>query len=443
MIFKNLLFITFILHPLCSFAQILSDLKNPPVACVEEAVPSFPNDYLVSEPFGFHPEIQEVLDRTRGNLYIGFPHLEDDWRLLNSASHAKSKIETIYQTANRYDMPAQILTGALLQESSMADFGINEDFGNWSCGIGQLNILEWCDWAIHQDPSTQDEIQWPRKEANRVIRENPGLDVCSGYFLRASFAKPFYTIGMKRLRADGIQRPDFLLSNETFMNPKRIENYQVWDGINIESLKKTHCTRKNRYNSECLKISKTDNETHAASLRFLITQNFTEHCADYHYGIPAKGHTLRAIFDTLPKEIKESQHYEENESYSRNCYQNQKSKVYPLQLGWLLADIVYNAGDEILPGIMNYQKKNHLDWNTMEPNQLVQAVHETLKIKKYNRHLTPIGRCEARFHIQNVIKNVTLPDAKIVDSTPEDNQSCDQDGNLKSTPPDVLPTNNE
>ena len=406
------------------------ELSNPPVSCVEEAVPSLPSDGIVTEKFGYHDEITELLERTSGQLNETDSTFEDDWLLLNGAKDAQSKISSIYEAAKLNHMPPQILTGALLQESSMADLGISEDFGNWSCGIGQLNLLEWCQWANHASAEIKKQIHWPTKELDNYLKLNPGGDFCSGSFLRAAHIKPFYEKGLHRLRKNSPSEPAFLLSLKWLAEPDFISYEDAKPIINQVSELAPRCKRRNRFNDECLAIKPSRSEEQATFIRFILAKNFAEYCSDHRYGIPAKAYILRMIFESLPESIQNSQRYSESQSYPRSCLQESQSSAYPLQIGWLLADTVYNAGEEILPGVYTYWKKMNLEPDQVGPKELASAVDFSLSQRRFKKHMTPIGRCEAKFHIRNVIRNITLPGRIIL---PKNEETQDNECKLQSS----------
>ncbi len=383
------------------------DIYQPPVMCPEEAVPSLPSDHIVNENFGNHSDIEQVLKKNNGVPDESDANYQSDWLLLKGAENARSKIDTIYQAANRQRMPVQVLVGALLQESSMVDLGISEDYGNWSCGIGQLNLIEWCTWAKNETPEMKKSIQWPSDVVAQYEKENPGQDICGGDFIRAAHVKPFHDIGLRNLRSDGINHSESFLLGEHIIQGGSVSYPTVARELHSITLKKMKCSHRHREDDECLKIKTSTNERTAQFLRYLLTKNFAENCSSHKNMIQAKAFTLKQLFDAMPTDIKISQKYKSGNTFNRACLQKNITDSVPLHVGWLLSDAVYNAGQEIIPGIYNYKIKNKLSWDAMTPSHLAKAIDSTLKIKRYSKQLTKIGREEAHYHIRNVIQNVS------------------------------------
>jgi hypothetical protein len=410
-----------------------TDLSALPATCVEETAPSFPSDNLASgDSYALHEQIKTMMERTNGNFdNENAEHFLDDWGLFLSASDAKAKVEDIYAAANAQNMPPQVLTGALMQESSMGNLGISRDFNNWSCGIGQLNVNEWCDWANQADPATQAQIGWPTAEIAAVVAANhvkgkDDLDVCSGNFLRAQHVKPFYDAGMKKMCDGHMNRPESMLVRDE-MNaaiPSFEDAAADMDFTTKMPVSKLNCKHRNRYNDECLTIKPTKNEAAAANLRYLIAKSFSTSCTDHTFGIPAKAYNLRLIHDELKPYITQAQQYPEGSTYARKCMQTPTSRAYPLSVSWLLADAVYNAGEEIIPGVEKYWTDHHMTPEQVSPRDLVNAIDYTLNERKYKKHLELIGICEARFHIRNVVRNMTLPGSDLMGTDPAQSAEC-------------------
>ena len=84
-----------------------------------------------------------------------------------------------------------------------------------------------------------------------------------------------------------------------------------------------------------------------------------------------------------------------------NCNHQVTTKGFPLQLGWLLADAVYNAGPGLMPGIQQYQKENHIPWDNFGPKELDAAIQYAIDPK---RGMWGIGPQEAKGHIHDLIE---------------------------------------
>ncbi|MBC7753599.1 MAG: hypothetical protein H7Z71_05125 [Moraxellaceae bacterium] len=426
-----------------TFNPIDINIYQPPVACVEEAVPSFPEDRIVEDSFGFHKDILEVFKKNNGVLNDDDEGFEGDWLLLNGARDAKSKINAVYEAAAQNHMPPQVLVGALLQESSMVDMGISEDFGNWSCGIGQINLIEWCNWAKNETPEMKKKINWPFAQIEAFEKENPGRDVCAGDFLRAAHVKPFYDNGIQKLRSDGQQHKAFMLQKHHLGDGSGVTYENASRELDWITRHQKSCARRHRFDDECLKAKLNRNEGRAQYVRYLLAQNFAANCADHRVGIKAKAYTLRQLFDQLPQDIRLSQKYNAStdQQFQRSCLQPIQTDVVPLHVGWLLSDAVYNAGQEIIPGIYKYKSMHHLSWEQMTPRQLANAVDYTLRKKMYSKQLTEIGREEAHYHIRNVIGNVTLPDENIVE--PYHPPESKRKNKKKQASQQIVPTDDE
>jgi hypothetical protein len=393
-----------------------AELTAPPVMCVEETIPSMPNDGLSGPNMSEHIWLTQILQATDNGAKVDETDstFRDDFGALKGAKDAPAKMQEIYAAANANDMPPQILTGALVQESAMEDLSLSKDAGNWSCGIGQINVLEWCAWANQEKPEVQARIGWPTKEVAAYLRENPTLntDICSGYFLRAAFLEPFYDTAILRLEAD---RPkvdkndyDLVLSEKYMKEPASIDYSDISWALDKTTKAKISCPHRNRYNEECLKIKPSKDEAHAAYLRYLMAKSFAENCSLHQNGIPAKAYSLRAIHDQFPLEVQNAQKYPPNVGYARSCKEPVTTRSYPLAVSWVLADAVYNAGDEMLPGIYEFWKKSKWSPEQVGPTQLAASVDYAITQKSVRKHMSTDGFCESHFHIRNVINNVIM-----------------------------------
>jgi hypothetical protein len=419
-----------------------AELAALPVMCVEEAIPSLPTDGISGPTFSEHDWLADILTETHGGILDETSkNFHTNYSALGGARDAPAKMREIYAAANANDMPPQILTGALIQESDMLDLSISTDANNWSCGIGQINLLEWCAWANQETPEVKSRIHWPSAEVAQLMKENPETDLCSGYFMRAAFAKPFYDIGTERLvnaRPQVVKTDlDMVLSEKNMLEPKPIAYDDLSWALDNITRAKMSCPHRNRYNEECLTIKPVKNEVKAAYLRYLMAKSFAENCSLHENGIPAKAYNLRLIHDALPASIKAAQQYPEHSTYARTCLLHPTTRAYPLSVSWMLADTVYNAGEEILPGIYEYWKR--VKWTPEEvgPEQLAVSVDYALKEKKVTKHMADDGVCESQFHIRSVVKNMTLPGDEnvIVDPAPPISKKCqdvqDRDNHVK------------
>jgi hypothetical protein len=455
----NIIFLLLSSHP--ASAQV-ADLSNPPVDCVEESIPSFPlvspafpGDQLATDDFGAHEELLgEITDNTPPGVTLketdsdlvgelmkqwsvnnskdeSTKDYANEWTLFEGAIDAKAKSALIYSAANQVGMPPQVLAGSLIEESSMVDMGISIDYGNWSCGIGQTNANEWCLWANHAPADLQAKINWPTAEIAAFYAQNPGIAersdytadnwICSGYFLRAAHAKPFFDKGMEKFKEKDSLAQEYELSSKWIPEVSFEDAQATLDSVTNHEM---NCPSENKQDDECLKVQKTRDEGAAANLRYLMAKSFAMNCDHHEFQIPAKAYILKSIYDHLGEDdkknpqfadqLKQAQQYPAGSSYGRKCNTKVTTNSYPLSVSWLLADVVYNAGDAIEEDIFQYWKNNHWSAETISPQQLVDSIDYSLAQRKSQKHMTEIGQCEARFHLRDVLCDLTLPGQKIM-----------------------------
>lgn len=403
------------------------DWANPPVACIEDLVPKFyPCLDLanVTSPFGDLPvgmseaetkfwtvdhradlslcraeEVQRREAATPGSQTASAK--ETAWMWVKQAEDLPTKITAIYDAAETADMPPQILFGALKQESLLSNLGITVDGANFSCGIGQVNLLEWCAYLNSLPPGEQIAMGWP-----------VGIS-CGVETLSTELVRPFYEIALKKLSG----RPDYELTPAEFAD--------------IHANKVVGRFPPGRPE---LQID-----------RFLAVTNFVKYCSDVHYGIAAKGHELRRLFDTsVPAALKTIQVYAPSETFPVRCQRPYASEYYPLNTGWLLADAIYNAGDREVSVLEYYFRmtkptyETGAAWKTFTPTKLIEGLHwggtwnkRTRKIEYANVYGIPNSQtwfktCVVQRHIASVIQYAALPGAKIA-------QSLEQGGNCSQT----------
>lgn len=66
----------------------------------------------------------------------------------------------IYAVSQQYGVPSDVLFSAIYQESDFDHYGVNLDYGNYSCGVAQINISGWCQ-TIANDPKYAQKYNWP------------------------------------------------------------------------------------------------------------------------------------------------------------------------------------------------------------------------------------------------------------------------------------------
>lgn len=405
------------------FPAIAIDWSQPPVACVEEVTPSVPERGCldlagVNDPLNDWPLLSsedrmywvthkaqltfcrshEVMRRenlnpgtfSRGTVEIAWMH---DIAVDNAAE----KVTAIYDASREYKIPAQVLTGALMQESLFADLGIAEDGGNYSCGIGQLNIVEWCRWASEQSEAVHLELGLPSAFSCNLIDTD--------------LVKPFYDIAVTRLG----DLPEYRLRASHFNN---IEYADVADDFPAAS-------------------------ADVQKLRYQIVNAFVHTCSVPKYGIAAKGHELAHLYETyVPEGLKTHDYYKLGEGYKRSCQRSDESGAYPLNTGYMLAVGMYNAGPQILDAIAHYQgwKREDLQkeetFAAISPPDLVESLYwagrfDSLSDKMIFTNLEGAlsslswyRLCVVQRHIARVAQHVTIAGAPAILQSLEGNFPC-------------------
>lgn len=358
------------LQPACLALFVLEiaafgvEWSQPPVACVEEVVPmkagrecldlsmvkeplkDWPQDISEEEKRFWQSERRgltycrgaEVLRREALNPGTSSPvAVEISWMRVRAVENAEAKVDAIYQATRQNKVPAQVLTGALMQESLLAELGIAEDGGNYSCGIGQINVNEWCRWAQNIAPEERRAIGLPSE----------GLSCAR---VDASLVKPFYDIALTRLHGE----PEYKLEKHHF---REIDYSDV-----IASF--------------------PDADEAVQRLRFEVVTSFVNHCSGAQAGIAAKAHEIALLYKQfVPDGLKKQDVYQPGGSYQRQCREHDQSGLYPLHSGYLLAVGMYNAGPRALDALAHYQKWKREDLSSpstfanFTPRDLVESFY--------------------------------------------------------------------
>ncbi|MGZ3696105.1 MAG: hypothetical protein ACXWQO_18825, partial [Bdellovibrionota bacterium] len=317
-----------------SFSPI--NWAQPPVGCVEELVPGKPDrgcldlsevsDPQKDLPVNMSPEDQEYWQQHKNELLycrsaeilkreaarpgsFSSGSIEVAWMQVNAVSDRDVKIAALEEASRLNQMPAQVLTGAIFQESLFSELGIAEDGGNYSCGLGQINIGEWCRWAVKQK-GTARRRSGLGKTTPDCEQIEPGL------------VKPFYDIAKTKL--NGL--PEYRLSKEHFAD------------IPFE-----------------LVVSGFPPATDAVqAMRYAAVNSFISSCQDPHNGIAAKANELASLYQRfIPAGLKLKDQYPAGEKFERAC-RGGYERSYPLQAGWLLAVGTYNAGPKAVDALAHY-----------------------------------------------------------------------------------------
>jgi hypothetical protein len=432
------------------------DWAQPPVACIEELAPRpeskpCPDLSAMATPTG---SIRAVLSgedlvywgnaaragelevcRAReikrrqdaGTLTLkGWPK-ELAWMTLRAVEDRDLKISEIYRASETHGLPPQILFGAFMQESYFADLGISADGGNFSCGIGQVNVREWCDWANSADAATKKQIEWPAT----------GLP-CDEISLPPAVVSPFFDIA--RSRAPGTssyERGSALYEKISFASVKEKIAKIVWmidmpptigpDGIPVPTVSPSPAPPPT---------------AEVVATRYQAASSFTRYCSDVQRNIRAKALALRILYDeAVPAGLKQKDHYAPGEKFNRKCIRSGGS-AYPLHTGWLTAVAMYNAGKKFIPRIASYFQmnkaavENPAAWKDFTPKKLIEGLHwggkynaETKKLNYFDLEGLPVEAswykaCIVQRHVARVVGFSTLPGYEIVRAL--DRQGCAQ-----------------
>jgi hypothetical protein len=408
---KSFIAVALILSSVTSFAN---DWSQPPVMCPEEFFPqsaTCPDFSGVADPLKDYPapfttadidhwksrksadlrycRHQEVLRRAGVNPEAYGPNQKEiSWMMVNGSMQGKEKTAAIYEASQKYDMPPQILMGALRQESLLSSIGISADGNNYSCGIAQLNIQEWCHAMSEKSDAEKDQMGWPRQ-----------ID-CSASQLPTTVVKPFYDIAIQRLNG----RP--LFTNE----PKDYE------GIQFAEVAR-------EFPNGSAELQQT---------RFQAAQSFIRNCQQIKLSILAKAKVLRNLFDTyVPAYLKNGHKYSAGQKFNKSCQQPYRSSYYPLHTGWLMAVAMYNAGPAQSKLVEHYFEIKEGESPVLTPADLVEALHWGGKVRWFFGEVAFKGinggsytqtwfkSCIVQRHVARVVQHVTSPGAFILKSLEE------------------------
>lgn len=309
------------------------------------------------------------------------------------------KIAEIYDASELHGVPPQVLFGALMQEANFLNLGISADGGNYSCGIGQLNVREWCDWANTLSPSAKKAIEWPEAAIS-----------CDEATLPAEIVKPFYAIAKTRaptLKGDqrgseyyaDIPAAKVSLEIAAVLAPIATDGTKPIDPIVI-----------------------TPDVVRA---RYISASSFTRFCGDVHFNIRAKAQALTNLFQAaVPAPLQRLDTYAPGEHFNRKCMRP-NGKLYPLHTGWLTAVAMYNAGKKFLPRLASYYRMTKASietdaaWAGFTPLKLIEGLDgggrynpETKELNYVDLDGLPIEAswykaCIVQQHVARVIGYVT------------------------------------
>lgn len=422
---KKIFFLSFVSAFTFSFyimpAMAEVSWENPQVLCPEEILPSgltclnlsnvenpytdFPNETTVEEMKDWKNNKaadlrvcrnKEVVRREEVKAGTYSPAtLEQAWMVIDGGKQVALKLEAIQAASTKYQIPPQVLIGAMKQESLMSSLGVSPDGGNYSCGMSQLNIQEWCLSMNRLPEEERTALGWPTISCEP---ENIPNDI----------VKPFYDIAIKRAG----NRPSYQLTSEDFNG---ITKKDVSSGFSRSEMSDSH---------------------------FQAVTSFVKNCQDIFLSVNFKARTLKSLFlNFVPTAMREAELYTPGKTFPRVCKNAYPSNAYPLHTGWLLAVAMYNAGPQQAKLLEHYYKVKDNNFPTINPLGLIEALHWGGKWKKRTDNLifkdqygdkytqSWFKSCIVQRHVAKVIQHVTLPAESIA-------KSLEQEGCKTSGVPD-------
>lgn len=298
--------------------------------------------------------------------------VEIAWMITNGAKNPDKKLASIVSASELHSIPPHILLGAITQESLLASLGISPDGGNYSCGIAQLNISEWCTGMQSLSEQERTTLGWPKVACSTIA---------------SSQVAPFYDIALTRLG----NRPDYRIDASDFT------------GITAEQVKLPQKT-------------------------FEAVSSFIKNCQSDSLSIRFKAANLKNLFNNfVPAPLRNSEVYG-TEPRPASCRINNTTKYFPLHTGWLLAVASYNAGPRVVGLVEHYYQVQNNVFPPMTPKDLVEALHWGGKVKpgtstvqftdQNGRTLTQswYKSCVVQRHVARVVQHVTKPGQTILTS---------------------------
>lgn len=318
------------------------------------------------------------------------------------------KIKEIYDASERHGLPPQVLFGALMQEASFTNLGISADGGNFSCGIGQVNVREWCEWANQLDSRAKKAMEWPERSIP-----------CDEANLPAGVTKPFYDIARTRAPSLSGEKRGSEFYTEIPYSAVKEKLFQVLMPIPTDGT------------ASLPAIAITED---VVAARYQAASSFTRYCGDVRKNIRAKAKALAILFkEAVPIGLQKTETYPAGTGFKRKCMRS-NGKVYPLHTGWLTAVAMYNAGKKFMPRLASYYRMTKADyeneaiWSGFNPKRLVEGIYgggvynpETNELNYFDLDGIPIEAswykaCVAQRHVARVVQYSTLPGKKFLSS---------------------------
>lgn len=345
---KSYVFIAFAIGLQCASTFGATSWDNPAVLCPEELLPkglACPDFTQLADPYSGLPDGMSKEEATdwinnksfdlrlcrnrevwrREQIKAGSfseAALKGAWMVIDGGKQVKEKLEAVHAAGIKYGIPPQILIGALKQESGMSTIGVAPDGGNYSCGMAQINIQEWCLSMNRLSAGEKAALGWPEIS-------------CEPSVLPTDSVKAFYEIALKNAAP---RRSYELVASD-------------YDGISAEDVGLPLNT-------------------------FNAVNSFVHNCQNIALSISAKAQNLKNLFDYfVPKALKGNELYPEGKTFPRNCSNEYPTKAYPLHTGWLLAVAMYNAGPVQAKLIGHYYDVQKNKFPAMTPLDLIEALH--------------------------------------------------------------------
>lgn len=387
---------------------VLASWENPNVVCPEDAFPkgvtcpdlTTVRDPLLEFPSEMTPEErqewtrvypvdlkvcrhQEVLRREKERPGSFTPlQIQIAWMTTQGGLEAAEKLTAVMSASKKHTIPPHVLIGAITQESLLSSLGISPDGENFSCGIAQLNVQEWCQSLATLTPAERERMKWP-------------AIACGD--LSPVMVKPFFEIARTRIGA----RPEYQINSGDF---KGITLSQVIAGLPP--------------GDQALQES-----------RFKAITSFIQNCQDVSVSISLKGHTLKTLFQRyVPSKIRNDEMYDAGTTFGRSCREPYPSKYYPLHTGWLLAVAMYNAGPVQIKLIEHYYRVQNSAYPELNPLDLIDALHWGGSARAGSTRIHFSGQdgkaysqswyksCVVQRHVARVVQHVTRPNYVIARS---------------------------
>ncbi len=317
---------------------------------------------------------QEILKRESEKPGSFTPvRIQIGWMVTSGGKNPEKKLQSVISASVRSGIPPHVLLGAITQESLLASLGISPDGGNYSCGIAQLNISEWCTGMETLTAAEKAAFNWPAV-------------ACSA--IKSSLVAPFYEIAVKRLGT----RPEYRITATDFM------------GI-------------------------TSTEVKLPEKTFQAVSSFIQNCQNDELSIRFKAANLKNLFTNfVPAAMRAREVYAADTPRQTSCRIQNTTSYYPLHTGWLLAVAAYNAGPRVTSLVEHYYQVRTNSVPPLNPKDLVEALHWGGKVKPGTSSVVFTGKngntltqswyksCVVQRHVSRVVQHVTLPGETILKS---------------------------